>query len=86
MPRSAALVLAQKNYMQRIRAAKEGNPVYEKIKQYNREAFKRRYTEDEDFRAAKNEYSRLRAYYNDHENGTLRALRHLFGEYQFYGR
>ena len=86
MPRSPALVLAQKNYMQRIKGTEVGNRVYERIKIHNREAFRKRYTEDEDFRRSKNEYCRLRAYYHDYENGTLRALRSLFGEYQFYGR
>lgn len=83
MPRSPACVEAQKKYMAKIRAAKNG-PVYEKIKQYNRKAFAKRYNQDEEFRLAKNKYCRERAYYKN-EDGTLRALRYLFG-YEFYGR
>jgi hypothetical protein len=86
MPRSEALKEAQKRYRARIKGTEVGDRIYERIKVYNREAFKKKYTEDEGFRMAKNEYCRLRAYYKEYETGTLRAIRGLFGDNQFYGR
>jgi hypothetical protein len=86
MGRSEALKQAQKRYMARIKGSPKGLEIYEKIKALNRESFKKKYSEDEDFRLAKNEYCRTRKYYTDFEAGCFKAIRKLFGEHAFFGR
>lgn len=86
MGRTEALKEAQKRYMAKIKGTPQGDKVYEKVKELNKEAFRRKYHEDETFRKNKNEYCKWRKYYLDYEVGTFKALRNLFGDFVFYGR
>jgi hypothetical protein len=79
MPRSEALKAAQKRYMEKIKRTDMGARVYERVKAANREAFRQKYL-DPEFREKRKEYCRMHAYYRDYEDGTLRALRRLFGD------
>lgn len=86
MGRSQALKEAQKRYMAKIKGTPQGDKIYEKVKELNKEAFKRKYHEDATFRKNKNEYCKLRKYYLDAEDGAIKAIKKLFGENIFYGR
>ena len=86
MGRTQALKDAQKRYMAKIKGTPQGDKVYEKLKELNKELFRKKYHEDETFRKNKNEYCKLRKYYLDAEDGALKALRKLFGDHVFYGR
>lgn len=85
--RTEAVKKAQKEYFQRIK----GTPMGEKIKQCQRESSKRsfnkKYANDPEFREHVMQMSRMRHYYNDAKNdGVLKCVKHLFGEFIFYGR
>jgi hypothetical protein len=86
MTRTLAMKEAQKRYMAKIKGTAQGDKIYEKLKELNKRAFNKKYHDDETFRKNKNEYCKWRQYYKDYENGTLKAVKFLFGENIFYGR
>jgi hypothetical protein len=86
MGRSEAMNKAQKKYMEKIKGTEIGQRVRESQLLSAKNAFNRRYANDEEFRKNKNLYSIQQYYYKSAEDSALKCIKKLFGEYAFYGR
>jgi hypothetical protein len=86
MGRSEAMKKAQKKYMEKIKGTEIGQRVRESQLLSAKNAFNRRYANDEEFRKNKNLYSIQQYYYKSAEDSALKCIKKLFGEYAVYGR
>lgn len=86
MVRSEAMKKAQKKYMEKIKGTEIGQRVRESQLLSAKNAFNRRYANDEEFRKNKNNYSIQQYYYKSAEDSALKCIKKLFGDYVFYGR
>ena len=86
--RSESLKIAQIRYLERIKT--ENIPQWNKIRtsklESSKRAFNRRYANDEEFRKNKVKYGIEAYYYRSAEESSLKCVRKLFGDNQFYGR
>ena len=84
--RSEALRLAQKRYLERVKGTEIGERIRRSNIESAKRAFNRRYANDEAFRLEKVKYGIEKYYYDTAEEGSMRAIRKLFGKDLFYGR
>ena len=66
------------NYRKRIRNTPQGEIFLEKLREYSKKSFNKRYNEDPVFRAHHLAVANSRAYYLNDNDQFLRAIRKLF--------
>ena len=70
--------LANKNYRKRIKGTPQGEIFLEKLRQYGKKSFNKRYHNDANFHAIHLAQANARAYYLNDNDQFLRAIRKLY--------